>query len=134
MKNFNSQGNTRGGRSSGKPSKNLRHSAAGLYFKNLKKLKKKNKFQRTVLEIDFTGLEEFIEKKEERELLRKHFTFMIGLLSRKIEPIEDRHKNFIRIINGNLPPEDIFQKVFRKYLDFYSHNNHKNLDFIFNRI
>tara|TARA_Y100001935_G_scaffold215024_1_gene186353 strand:- start:185 stop:610 length:426 start_codon:yes stop_codon:yes gene_type:complete len=66
-------------------------------------------------------------EEKEIELLKKHFTFYLGLINGDIEPKTEAHKKFIQNISnrGNTKLDDIHQKIYSRYIDFYTKQNLK---------
>ena len=64
---------------------------------------------------------------KEIDLLKKHFTFYLGLINGDIKPQTESHKKFIYNIKNrqNTKLDDIHQKIYSRYIDFYSKLNSK---------
>ena len=67
---------------------------------------------------------------KEIDLLKKHFTFYLGLINGDIKPQTESHKKFIYNIKNrqNIKLDDIHQKIYSRYIDFYSKLNSKKKD------
>ena len=67
---------------------------------------------------------------KEIDLLKKHFTFYLGLINGDIKPQTESHKKFIHNIKNrqNTKLDDIHQKIYSRYIDFYSKLNSKKKD------
>ena len=67
---------------------------------------------------------------KEINLLKTHFTFYLGLINGDIEPINENHKRFIKNIKNrkNIELDDIHQKIYSRYIDFFSEQNLKKKD------
>ena len=67
---------------------------------------------------------------KEIDLLKKHFTFYLGLINGDIKPQTESHKKFIYNIKNrqNTKLDDIHQKIYSRYIDFYSKLNSKKKD------
>ena len=67
---------------------------------------------------------------KEIDLLKKHFTFYLGLINGDIKPQTESHKKFINNIKNrqNTKLDDIHQKIYSRYIDFYSKLNSKKKD------
>ena len=79
------------------------------------------------LENEIPLLEQDGWKQEEIDLLKKHFTFYLGLMNGDIKPKTEDHKRFIQNIRDrkNIELDNIHQKIYSKYIDFYSKQNLK---------
>lgn len=66
-------------------------------------------------------------KQEEIDLLKKHFTFYLGLMNGDIKPKTEDHKRFIQNIRDrkNIELDNIHEKIYSRYIDFYSKQNLK---------
>ena len=67
---------------------------------------------------------------KEISLLKTHFTFYLGLINGDIEPINENHKRFIKNIKNrkDIELDDIHQKIYSRYIDFFSKQNLKKKD------
>ena len=67
---------------------------------------------------------------KEIDLLKKHFPFYLGLINGDIKPQTESHKKFIYNIKNrqNTKLDDIHQKIYSRYIDFYSKLNSKKKD------
>ena len=67
---------------------------------------------------------------KEINLLKTHFTFYLGVINEDIEPINENHKRFIKNIKNrkNIELDDIHQKIYSRYIDFFSEQNLKKKD------
>ena len=67
---------------------------------------------------------------KEINLLKTHFTFYLGLINGDIKPINENHKNFIQNIKNrkNTKLDDIHQKIYSRYIDFFLKQNLKKKD------
>ena len=67
---------------------------------------------------------------KEIDLLKKHFTFYLGLINGDIKPKTEAHEKFIININNraNVKLDDIHQKIYSRYIDFYTKQNLKKED------
>ena len=85
-----------------------------------KALKKRLEHERPRLKKD--GWEQ-----EEIDLLKKHFTFYLGLMNGEIEPKTKDHEKFIQNIRNrkNIELDNIHEKIYSRYIDFYSKQNLK---------
>jgi uncharacterized protein YifE (UPF0438 family) len=79
------------------------------------------------LENEIPLLEQDGWKKEEIDLLKKHFTFYLGLMNGDIKPKTEDHKRFIQNIRDrkNIELDNIHEKIYSRYIDFYSKQNLK---------
>jgi uncharacterized protein YifE (UPF0438 family) len=79
------------------------------------------------LENEIPLLEQDGWKQEEIDLLKKHFTFYLGLMNGDIKPKTEDHKRFIQNIRDrkNIELDNIHEKIYSKYIDFYSKQNLK---------
>ena len=66
-------------------------------------------------------------EQEEIDLLKKHFTFYLGLMNGEIEPKTKDHEKFIQNIRNrkNIELDNIHEKIYSRYIDFYSKQNLK---------
>jgi len=66
-------------------------------------------------------------EQEEIDLLKKHFTFYLGLMNGDIKPKTENHKRFIQNIRDrkNIELDNIHEKIYSRYIDFYSKQNLK---------
>ena len=66
-------------------------------------------------------------EQEEIDLLKKHFTFYLGLMNGEIEPKTKDHEKFIQNIRNrkNIKLDNIHEKTYSRYIDFYSKQNLK---------
>jgi len=66
-------------------------------------------------------------KQEEIDLLKKHFTFYLGLMNGDIKPKTKDHEKFIQNIRDrkNIELVNIHEKIYSRYIDFYSKQNLK---------
>jgi len=79
------------------------------------------------LENEIPLLEQDGWKQEEIDLLKKHFTFYLGLMNGDIKPKTEDHKRFIQNIRDrkNIELNNIHEKIYSRYIDFYSKQNLK---------
>ena len=79
------------------------------------------------LENEIPLLEQDGWKQEEIDLLKKHFTFYLGLMNGDIKPKTEDHKRFIQNIRDrkNIELDNIHEKIYSRYIDFYSKQNLK---------
>ena len=79
------------------------------------------------LENEIPLLEQDGWKQEEIDLLKKHFTFYLGLMNGDIKPKTENHKRFIQNIRDrkNIELDNIHEKIYSRYIDFYSKQNLK---------
>ena len=79
------------------------------------------------LENEIPLLEQDGWKQEEIDLLKKHFTFYLGLMNGDIKPKTEDHKRFIQNIRDrkNIELVNINEKIYSRYIDFYSKQNLK---------
>jgi uncharacterized protein YifE (UPF0438 family) len=66
-------------------------------------------------------------EQEEIDLLKKHFTFYLGLMNGEIEPKTKDHEKFIQNIRNRekIKLDNIHEKIYSRYIDFYSKQNLK---------
>ena len=66
-------------------------------------------------------------EQEEIDLLKKHYTFYLGLMNGEIEPKTKDHEKFIQNIRNrkNIKLDNIHEKTYSRYIDFYSKQNLK---------
>ena len=85
-----------------------------------------------IIKLELLGLEEYIPNVEELNILIKYLNFFIGLMIGRIEPTNNKRRKFISIIKNNRTPEDQYQFVFTKFLDWYDtmEKNEKFKDFL----
>ena len=64
---------------------------------------------------------------KEINLLKTHFTFYLGLINGDIKPLNENHKKFIQNIKNrkNIKLDDIHQKIYSRYIDFFTNQNLK---------
>ena len=57
-------------------------------------------------------------KQEEIDLLKKHFTFYLGLMNGDIKPKTEDHKRFIQNIRDrkNIELDNIHEKIYSRYI------------------
>src|SRR6056300_1432753 len=79
------------------------------------------------LENEIPLLEQDGWKQEEIDLLKKHFTFYLGLMNGDIKPKTKDHEKFIQNIRDrkNIELVNIHEKIYSRYIDFYSKQNLK---------
>ena len=67
---------------------------------------------------------------KEINLLKTHFTFYLGLVNGDIKPLNENHKKFIQNIKNrkNIKLDDIHQKIYSRYIDFFTNQNLKKKD------
>jgi hypothetical protein len=66
-------------------------------------------------------------KKFHIDLLKKHFTFYIGLANSTISPKNNDHKQFKELVKNwrTAKPKNVHEEIYLNYIKFY---NKKNLD------
>ncbi|MDB9699019.1 hypothetical protein OAA44_02740 [Candidatus Pelagibacter sp.] len=69
-------------------------------------------------------------KKFHIDLLKKHFTFYIGLVNSKLVPQNENHKQFINTVKEwkTAKPKNVHEEIYLNYMKFYMKKNLDNKD------
>jgi len=92
-------------------------------IKKTQKEQLKERLQKEIPELKKSGWKKF-----HIDLLKKHFTFYIGLVNSKIIPKNDEQKQFIETVKNwkTAKPKNVHEEIYLKYMKFYEKKNLEN--------
>ena len=94
-------------------------------FKETQKQQLKKRLLKEIPELKKSGWKKF-----HIDLLKKHFTFYIGLANSTIIPKNNDHKQFVEAVKNwkTAKPKNVHEEIYLNYIKFYNKKNLENIN------